>query len=338
VRILNWPEYIDLSEDGATGTVERFEQDTGISVDYSDAFNDNNEVFGRELEVYLGRGDAANYDIVCPTNWMAARLKGLGWLDPLPIELIPNFRNVDPSYLTLDWDKGAHYFLPWQAGYTGIAVNEAVTGRPLTRFAELFEPEFKGRIGLFTEMRDTLGLVMLMQGNDPSTATEDQMNQALDFLEEQTSNGQVRAYTGNDYIEDIDNGNFAACIAWSGDILASSSNPDVAFVYPEEGSMSWFDAMVIPRGAPNAVAAARWMNFVYDPVQAAQITAWVQYVTPVVGVQEELRKLGDDAAALADNELLFPTAETRTSFRVFGAIPDDVDQRITERFLGITGG
>jgi spermidine/putrescine transport system ATP-binding protein len=338
VRILNWPEYIDLSEDGVTGTVERFEDETGVSVEYSDAFNDNNEVFGKELEVYLGRGDPANFDIVCPTYWMAARLKGLGWLDPLPIELIPNFQNLDPQYLTLDWDKGAHYFLPWQAGYTGIAVNQSVTGRPLTSFAELFEPEFRGKIGMFTEMRDTLGLVMLMQGNDPATATEEQMNQALDFLQEQTANGQIRAYTGNEYIEDIDNGNFAACIAWSGDILGSSSNPDVTFVYPEEGSMSWFDAMVIPRGAPNAVAAARWMNFVYDPVQAAQITTWVQYVSPVVGVQDELRKMGGDSAALADNELLFPTAETRASFRVFADIPNDIEQRITDRFLEITGG
>jgi spermidine/putrescine transport system substrate-binding protein len=186
-------------------------------------------------------------------------------------------------------------------------------------------------------MRDTLGLVMLMQGNDPSTATEDQMNEALDFLAEQTANGQIRAFTGNEYIDDIDVGNFAACVAWSGDILAGSTNPDVKFVYPEEGAMSWFDTMVIPRGAPNAVAAARWMNFVYDPVQAAQITAYVQYVSPVVGVQDELRKLGDDAAALADNELLFPSAETKSRFRVFAAMPDDVDQRITDRFLEISG-
>jgi spermidine/putrescine transport system substrate-binding protein len=95
--------------------------------------------------------------------------------------------------------------------------------------------------------------------------------------------------------------------------------------------------MVIPRGAPNAIAAAEWMNFVYDPVQAAQITQYVQYVSPVVGVQDELRKLGGDAAALADNELLFPTAETRATFRVFAAIPTDVEDRITERFLRISG-
>lgn len=338
VRILNWPEYIDLSEDGVEGTVERFENATGIDVDYSDAFNDNNEVFGTQLEVYLGNGQQANFDIVCPTNWMVARLKGLGWLDPLPIDRIPNFANLDPLYLTLDWDKGAHYFMPWQAGYTGIAVNESVTGRPLTKFAELFEPEFKGQVAMFTEMRDTLGLVMLMQGNDPATATEETMTQALDFLEEQTNNGQIRAFTGNEYIDDIGIGNFAACVAWSGDILANTdSYPDVTFVYPEEGSMSWFDAMVIPRGAPNAIAAAEWMNFVYDPVQAAQITQYVQYVSPVVGVQDELRKLGGDAAALADNELLFPSAETRASFRVFAAIPTDVEERITERFLRISG-
>lgn len=338
VRILNWPEYIDLSEDGATGTVDRFEDDTGITADYSDTFQDNNEVFNKEFEAYLGQGNPANYDIICPTYWMVARLKNLDWLDPLPYDLIPNYQNLDPQYLTLDWDKGAKYFLPWQGGYTGIAVNESVTGRPLTKVADLFDPEFRGKIGMLTEMRDSVGLVMMMLGSDPATATEEEMNAALDVIEEATNSGQIRAFTGNEYIEDIDNGNFAACVAWSGDILGSSSNPDVHFVYPEEGSMSWFDAMVIPRGAPNAVAAAEFMNYVYDPVQAAQITAWVQFVSPVAGVQDELRKMGGDAAELADNELLFPTAETKAQFRVFADLPDDVDARITDRFLRITGG
>ena len=129
-------------------------------------------------------------------------------------------------------------------------------------------------------MRDTLGLVMLGQGNDPATATEDTMNEALDAIEEATASGQIRRFTGNDYLQDIDNGNFAACIAWSGDI-AQSTNPDVHFVFPEEGAMSWFDTMVIPIGAANGVAAAKWMNFVYDPVNAARITAYVQFVSPV---------------------------------------------------------
>ncbi|MET0578738.1 MAG: spermidine/putrescine ABC transporter substrate-binding protein, partial [Ilumatobacteraceae bacterium] len=337
VNIINWTEYIDPTAEGAVGTLDRFGEETGISVNYSETFNDNNEVYGKEFAAYLDAGNNTPWDIAVPTYWMAARLKSKGWIAPLPFNLIPNYENLDPQYLNLAWDRGAKYHLPWQAGITGFAYNASVTGRELKSFSELFDPEFKGKIGQFTEMRDTLGLTMLMQGNDPSTATEDTMNEALDFIDEQTSNGQVRRFTGNDYLQDIENGNFAACVAWSGDI-AQSPNPDVHFVFPEEGAISWFDTMVIPIGAPNGVAAARWMDFAYDPVNAARITAFVQYVSPVVGVREELVKLGGDAAALADSPLLFPDDAVKAQLHVFADLPQDVDQEITDRFVTITGG
>ena len=330
VRILNWTAYIDDE------TIPNFEDATGISVEYSENFNDNNEVYNREFQPILGTGKVMDYDIVCPTYWMVARLKNLGWVEALPSNLIPNSRNLDPQYLDLGWDVGARTFLPWQAGYTGFAYNRSVTGRELTSVNELFSEEWKGKVGMFSEMRDTLGLTMFSLGLDPSAADEATMNQALDKLEASTNAGQFRRFTGNDYLQDIDNGNFAVCVAWSGDI-AQSTNPDVHFVYPDEGAMSWFDAMVIPSGSPNAVAAAAWMDYVYDPANAALITASVQYVSPVVGVKEELVKLGGDAAALADSQLLFPDDETKKRFKSFADIPDDVDARITARFTSITG-
>ena len=330
VRILNWTEYID------TETIPDFEKATGVSVAYEENFNDNNEVFNREFQPILGAGKTLAYDIVCPTYWMVSRLKSLGWIDPLPSNLIPNSRNLDPQYLDLPWDVGARTFLPWQGGYTGFAYNAKVTGRELTSVEELFSPEWKGRVGMFLEMRDTLGLTMFSLGLDPSTADEDGMNKALDKLATATSGNQFRRYTGNDYLQDIDNGNFAVCMAWSGDI-AQSTNPDVHFVYPQEGAISWFDAMIIPRGAPNAVAAATWMNYVYDPVNAARLTAYVQYVSPVIGVREELIKMGGEAADLADSDLLFPSDETKARFKGFAEIPDEVDARITARFTTITG-
>ena len=337
LRILNWTEYIDPTESGETGTVDRFSELEGVSVDYSETFNDNNEVYGREFAAYLESGNSVPWDIAMPTYWMAARLKRKGWIAPLPFNLIPNYTNLDPSYLNLGWDRGAKYHLPWQSGFTGFAYNISVTGRELRSITELFNPEWAGQVGFFTEMRDTLGLVMLSQGNDPSAATEDTMNQALDAIEQAAGDGQVRRFTGNDYLQDIDNGNFAACIAWSGDI-AQSSNPDVRFVFPEEGAMSWFDTMVLPVGADNGVAAAKWMNFVYDPVNAAKITAYVQYVSPVVGVRDELVKLGGDFATLAESPLLFPDDETKSRLHVFAEMDEDVDQRITDRFVTITGG
>jgi spermidine/putrescine transport system ATP-binding protein len=337
VNVLNWTEYIDVSEDGAPGTIERFQDETGVTVHYSETLNDNNEVYGKEFAAYLDAGNSTPWDIAAPTYWMAARLKAKGWLAPLPFHLIPNYVNLDPSYLDLAWDPGAKYHLPWQAGITGFAYNRAVTGRELRSVSDLLDPEWRGRIGFSAEMRDTLGLVMLAQGHDPAALSEDTVTEALDTVARATADGQVRRFTGNDYLQDIDNGNFAACVAWSGDI-AQSTNPDVQFVFPEEGAISWFDTMVIPIGAANGVAAARWMDFVYDPVNAARITASVQYVSPVVGVREELVKLGGEAAALAESPLLFPDDATRARLHVFADMPDALDRAVTDRFVTITGG
>jgi spermidine/putrescine transport system substrate-binding protein len=339
VRILNWQAYIDPSEDGAAGTIERFTEATGIDVTYSEDFNDNNEVYNRILAPVLGTGGVIDYDIVCPTNWMAARLKNLGWVEQLPLDRIPNRVNLEPRFLNQNWDYGAAYSLPWQAGITGMAYNPALTGRPLTSIMDLFDPAFRGKVAMLSEMRDTVGLVMLGLGHDPSVVDEEGAFAALDRIEQATNDGQIRAFTGNEYLRSLESGDFVACIAWSGDVVQLQyTRPDIQFVIPEEGGMSWYDTMVIPKGAPNAYAAADWMNFVYDPVQAAQLTAWVQFVSPVRGVREELIKMGGDAAALAESPILFPSEEDAARLHVFADLPDEIDIAITERFLGITGG
>jgi spermidine/putrescine transport system ATP-binding protein len=337
LEIINWTEYIDVSEDGEEGTIDRFQDESGISVNYSETWNDNNEAYGKEFVAYLEGDTPTPWDIAVPTYWMAARLKAKDWLAPIPYNLIPNYVNLEPQYLNVTWDPGGKFNLPWQGGVTGFAYNIAETGRELGSINDLFDPEFAGRIGFFTEMRDSLGLVMLGQGNDPANPTEDTIADALDQIEAATSDGQIRRFTGNDYLQDIDNGNFAACIAWSGDI-AQSSNPDVRFVFPEEGAMSWFDTMVIPVQAANGVAAARFMDYVYDPVVAARIAAYVQFISPVKGVREELEKLGGDAAALAESPLLFPGDAEKARMFVFGDMSEDLDTETTDRFLTITGG
>ncbi|HNI34160.1 MAG TPA: polyamine ABC transporter ATP-binding protein [Microthrixaceae bacterium] len=337
LRIINWTEYIDVTEDGEPGTIDLFNEETGIDVTYSETWNDNNEGYSKEFVAYLEAGNPTPWDIAMPTYWMAARIRSKDWIAPLPFNLIPNYVNLDPQYLAASWDPGAKFNLPWQAGVTGIAYNIAETGRELTGVADLFDPEFKGRVGFFTEMRDTLGLVMLEMGADPAKPTEDSINAALDRIEGAKNDGQIRRFTGNDYLQDIQNGNFAACIAWSGDI-AQATNPDVRFVFPEEGAMSWYDTMVIPVGAPNGVAAAKFMNYVYDPVNAARIAQYVQFISPVLGVREELEKLGGDAAALAESPLLFPGDEEKTRMHIFGDMSEDLDEKVTDRFTTIIGG
>lgn len=331
----NWPLYIDPTEDGATGTADRFMAATGIDLNYTEAYNDNLEYFAK-IQPLLGTGKTIDPDIIVPTQWMAGRLRTLEWLDKLPLDQVPNAKNLEDVFKNPPSDPTGEFSLPWQSGTAGIAYNISATGRELKSVADLFDPEFKGRIGMLTEMRDTIGLLLLGLGVNPSEVTSfDDAAEAFEQLEKAKADGQIRAFTGNDYTDDLASGNFAACIGWSGDVLQlSADNPDVRYIIPEEGGTLWWDTMVMPKGAKNRDAAAKWMNFVYDPVEAAQLTVWVQYQSPVKGVRDEVAKLD---AELADNPLVFPDDETRKRLFPFAALDIDTEAEFEEAFSKITG-
>jgi spermidine/putrescine transport system substrate-binding protein len=331
----NWPAYIDPTEDGATGTVDRFIEATGIAMRYTEAINDNNEYFAT-IQPLLGRGDPIEPDIIALTGWMAARLINLGWVDKLPLDQVPNKANLRPDLQNPVWDPTGEFSLPWQTGITGIAYNVDATGRELGSVEDLFDPAFNGKIGMLLEMRDTIGLLLLGQGVDPATlSTYDDAAAAFDQLAQAKNDGQIRAFTGNDYLDDLATGNFAACIGWSGDVVQlSRDNPSVKWILPEEGGMSWADTMLMPKGAENRDSAAKWMDFVYDPVQAAQITAYLAYVSPVVGVREELAKIDPE---LADSPLIFPDEATTSQLHGFAVLSDEVEAEYDARFAEITG-
>jgi spermidine/putrescine transport system substrate-binding protein len=331
----NWPAYIDPTKRGKQGTVDRFIEATGIEMRYTEAINDNNEYFAT-IQPVLGRGDTIEPDLIALTGWMAGRLINLGWVDPLPLDQVPNAANLRPDLQKPVWDPTGEYSLPWQTGITGISYNLDATGRELRSVEDFFDPAFKGKIGMQLEMRDTIGLILLGLGVDPATvSTYDDAAEAFDKLAQAKNEGQIRAFTGNDYLDDLSTGNFAACVGWSGDVVQlSRDNPSVRWVLPEEGGMSWADTMMMPKGAENRDSAAKWMDFVYDPVQAARITAWVAYVSPVVGVQEELAKIDPE---LAESLLLFPDEATTSQLHGFATLSEDVEAEYDARFSEITG-
>jgi spermidine/putrescine transport system substrate-binding protein len=331
----NWPEYIDPTDGDVIGTVERFMAESGVDMKYSETYNDNVEYFAK-IQPLLGTGKTIEPDIIAPTSWLAGRLINLGWVDKLPVDQVPNAKNLRPDLQKPAWDPTGEYSLPWQTGFAGIAYNLEATGRELTSTEDLFDPEFNGKIGMLTEMRDTMGLLMLADGVDISNLSSfDQAAGAFERLEKAKSDGQIRRFTGNDYTNDLSTGNFAACIGWSGDVVQLAvENPNIRFIIPEEGGTSWADTMVMPKGAANRDAAAKWMDFVYDPVQAAQLTAFVQYVSPVAGVRDELVKLDPE---LADNPLLFPDDETVARTHTFANLEEDVEAEFDAKFAEITG-
>jgi spermidine/putrescine transport system substrate-binding protein len=332
LRFDNWPAYIDEE------TVALFAEATGIDFSYTENFNDNNEYFAR-VQADLAAGRDIGTDIIAPTYWMAGRLIGLGWVQEIPFDDIPNASNLVPELVNPSWDPEGSFSLPWQSGMTGIAYNVSATGRELTSMADLFDPEFAGRIGMLTEMRDTVGLLLLLEGIDPAEATIESAEPAFARLEAAKDDGTIRQFTGNDYMDDLASGNFAACIGWSGDISQLAlDNPDLRFVIPDEGGMQWSDTMVLPNGASNVAAAARWMDFVYDPENAARITAYVGYNSPVAGVQEILAASDDEfEQALAESPLLFPDAATLERLHIFKTLDEEEEAAFDERFSSIVG-
>ena len=328
----NWPAYIDEE------TVKLFTAATGIQLKYTEAYNDNNEYFAK-VQPFLAKGDRIEPDLIAPTFWMASRFVKLGWAQKLPLDKIPNAANLRADLKNPAWDPNGEYSLPWQTGVAGIAYNKKATGRDLGSVADLFDPAFKGRIGMLTEMRDTMGLILMGEGkNIESLSTFDEAAVGFDKLEKAKSDGQIRSFTGNDYMDDLNAGNFAACIAWSGDVVQlSRDNPDVKFVIPEEGGTSWYDTMIWVAGSENSDAVAEWINWCYDPVNAARITAYVAYMSPVAGVKDELVKLGGDAAALAESPLLFPDEATLSRLQTWGPLSEEEEAKLDEAFAKITG-
>jgi spermidine/putrescine transport system substrate-binding protein len=331
LRFDNWPAYIDEE------TVDLFTEASGLDFTYTENINDNNEYFAK-VQADLSAGRDIGADIIAPTYWMAGRLIDLGWVQELPLDDIPNAANLVPALQKPAWDPNGTHSLPWQSGMTGLAYNRAAAGRDLTSLEDLFDPAFAGKIAMLTEMRDTVGLMMLLEGQDPAEATYDSAQSAFERIESAKADGVIRQFTGNDYMDDLASGNFVACIGWSGDIAQLAlENPDLKFVIPEEGGMSWADTMVVPNGAENADNVAAWMDYVYEPENAARITEYVGYNSPVEGVQEILAAGNEDQKALSESVLLFPDDETLSRLHVFAALDEGEESQFDERFSAIIG-
>jgi spermidine/putrescine transport system substrate-binding protein len=226
--------------------------------------------------------------------------------------------------------------VPWQSGVTGIAYNAKYVDEVRT-FEELTtRSDLKGRMSLLLEMNDTMGFMLLLEGADPEEFTEDEWGAAIDRLDGIVQSGQVRRFTGNDYIRDLKSGNLVACEAWSGDVIAAQfDDPDIKFVVPEEGLGLWSDNLMVPNKAEHKTNAEALMNYYYDPVNAATLAAWVNYICPVEGAQEAMEKIDP---SLVDSPLIFPDAEFLAGTFIFQALDEKTRQSYEKLYNQVIGG
>jgi spermidine/putrescine transport system substrate-binding protein len=340
LNFANWIGYIDVDEDGTTyPTLEKFTSETGIEVNYREAVDDNETFFTSDLQAPLSNNLPTDWDLVVVTDWMVARLVRLGWLETINTAATPNFpANLLDNYHGRSFDPDTNLAAPWQSGMTGLGFDQNVTG-PLTSLAALWDPANKGKITFLTEMRDTVGLTARKLGFDPGTLTEDQFQQALAEVKRASDDGIVRAFLGNSYTERMLRGDVTMAMAWSGDVInilqvEQSGDQDFQWALPTEGAMLWTDNMVIPKGAANKGQAEAWINFYYEPVNAATVEAWVFYVCPVKGAKEAMVELDP---SIAEEVLIFPTEEMQANLFQFRGTTADEETRWAEDFSRVAG-
>ncbi|MBT2393028.1 spermidine/putrescine ABC transporter substrate-binding protein [Streptomyces maoxianensis] len=338
INFSNWTEYIDISEDEKSHpTLVEFNKRTGIKVKYTEDINDNVEFFGK-IQPQLAAGQDTGRDLINVTDWLAARMIRLGWVQKLDASLLPHaYANLSPQFRSPDWDPGRAYSYPWTGIPAVIAYNiKATRGRKVDSVTQLLDdPTLKGRVSFLTEMRDTVGLTLLDMGKDPAKVNDADYDAAINRLQKGVDKKQIRRFTGNDYTSDLDKGDIAACVAWAGDLIQLQvDNPDIRFSIPAAGYMTATDNLLVPAHARHQKNATRLIDYYYELPVAAQLAAYINYVTPVAGVASELAKIDPE---LAKNPLIIPDEAMAAKSHSFRSLSSKEETAYEEKFAKLIG-
>jgi spermidine/putrescine transport system substrate-binding protein len=325
----NWPLYLDKK------VLKTFDKEFGGHVKYVEDINDNDEFYGK-VRQQLQANESIGRDIVVLTDPMMGKWVRNRYVQPLDKKNIPNVtKNLVDNLRTIPYDKKRQFTVPYQSGAIGLGYNPKNTGRKLNSINDIFDPAFKGRVTLLSEPYDSANSVLLGMGVNPTNAKIDQILQAIEKIDKANQAGQFRRFTGNDYSTDLTKGNIWVALAYSGDIVQlQSDNPELEFIYPDEGAMTFTDNMTIPVKAEHVYAAETMMNFLYEPEIAAKVAIFVNYLSPVKGVKEVVEKTDPD---VANNPLIFPPDEVLKKLHAYPALSDTDERTMKEAMAKVTG-
>jgi spermidine/putrescine transport system substrate-binding protein len=336
LNFANWTYYMDVDpkDKKKFKTLEDFRAKFGTKVNYQEVV-DGNESFVGTIRPQLQAGQDTGWDLIVLTDWMAARLIRLGWVEQLDLGNMPNVTaNLQDVYKNVTWDPSNDHHVPWQSGMTGIGFDKRKTG-DVTSLASLWETKYKGKVDYLTEMRDCIGLAMLKLGTDPSKATRADCDAAVAEIKKAKDAGIIRAFKGNAYAEDLKSGDVVLSMAWSGDMVqALVDKPSLGFTVATEGGMLWTDNCLIPKGAAHKYTAELLLNFCYQPEIAAQIEASVNYICPVKGAAAVLKSKNP---VTANNPLIFPPPEVLSRLHIFIGLNEADEKYFNDQFAKVGG-
>src|SRR5690242_16453701 len=314
LRVSNWPLYI------ADGFVAEFQKATGLTVDYKEDYNDDEEWFAKNKEP-LSRKQDIGCDLVIPSETIAARLIRLGSLAEISESRWPNKKNLQPAILDSSIDRGRKFTAPYMSGMVGLAYNRAVTGRDIAKIDDLWDPAYKGKVSMLSDTQDGLGMIMLAQGNSPEKPTSETVQKAVDVVREQKDRGPIRKFTGNDYTNDLSAGNIAVAQGYSGDVVQlQADNPDLKFIIPDSGGTLTLQSMVLPYTTKNQKAAEAWIDYVYDRPNYAKLVAYTRYIPVLSDMTDALNKVDPTSAS---NPLINPPQDVLDRVKQWPPLTDE---------------
>lgn len=337
LRWSNWTLYLDYDDEaGNYPTLEAFQEQSGIDVSYTEDIDSNDSYFGK-YQSQLSGGQDIGADLITLTDWMAARLIRMGYIQELDAAAMPNTANLLENYRSVEWDADRKHSMTWQGGFTGMAWNKQEVPQGLKSLDDLWKPELKGRVVVLDEMLDTMALLMMADGVDiAGDWGDDEFDNALETLKKHIASGQIRQVKGNSYKEDLISGDALAVIGWSGDItqLNFENGDRWEFGLPESGGDMWADNLMVPMGATHKKNAEALIDYYYDPAVAAEVAAYVNYICPVDGAREEMEKLDPE---LAEDPLIFPTDEYLENVQIIRSLTPEEDTRYNQAFQQAIG-
>lgn len=337
----NWTFYLDFDEEtGEFPTLAAFNETADFEVRYIEDIDDNNTFYGK-IKDQLELGQDTGYDVINFTDWMNARLVKAGQIQEFDYANMPNVTAnlLDSQWDALDADPGRKFTIPWQLPASGWVWNTEAVPDGIYELDDFMRPELKGKVGVLSEMRDTMGMIMQAQGVDVTGNWGDaEFDKALEWLDDGLQSGQIGQVKGNSYTQDLERGDTLAAMAWTGDVVMLNYDYGNQWTLevPESGGMITADSMTVPNGTSAEAKAMveEMIDYYYDPMVQAQVADYVTFVPPVKGTQEAMRELGMESA---ENPLIFPDEEMSKRLINFRTLSPEEEQKYQTAFQNVMG-
>ena len=314
LNVYNWGEYISNGSDDSVDVVAAFEQLTGIHVNYT-TFDSNESMYAKL------KSGAASYDVIIPSDYMVAKMIDEDMLLPLNYDNIPNFSLIDEQYRNPDYDPENAYTVPYMLCTTGIIYNTTMVDQAPTSWADLWDEQYAGNILMFNNSRDAYAIAAFKEGKSINPGTPEEVDEVMEQLKAQKP--LVQAYVMDEIFDKMIGGEAAIGVYYSGDAITMiDDNPDLAWVFPEEGSVLSVDCMCIPATSQNQEAAEMFINFMCEVDVGVANAEYIGYTTPSTAVWEQL----DDE--LKYSEIAYPSEEVEAKEQVFTALSEEVNSEL----------